>query len=79
MNFIITIKYFHPQLQIGLEDPRNAWWFAAGKQPVKINALIYQGQLYYRIPVSGKRISYKQLKKGLIKKQIIIQEEPLPF
>lgn len=79
MRIAAIIKYFHPAFQIGLEDPRNAWLFSEGKTPIKLNAIIYQGQLYYRLPVSGKRISYKILKRGLIRKQIIIKEELLPF
>jgi hypothetical protein len=55
LNYIVTIKYSNPFLKIGLHDVRNAW---------------YQGTLYFRFPGSGRRISYKQLKKGLIKKQI---------
>ena len=76
-----TIKYYHPTLAIGLEDVRNAWLFVAGKQPVKLKTIIHQGNLSYRLPGSGKRVSYKKLKEGLIKKQIQIKEEEyrIPF
>jgi hypothetical protein len=49
--------------------------------PVKLKTIIYQGLLTYRLPVSGKRISYRTLKKGLIKKKIILQQSLyiLPF
>jgi len=69
LNNIITIRYFNPVLKIGLQDVRNAWYMA-DKTPVRLTTIIYQGALYFRFPGSGKRISYKQLKKGLIKKQI---------
>ena len=76
MRFLISIKYFNPKLCIGLEDIRNAWFFENPKTPVRVNTVIHQGQLHYRLLVSGKRISYRRLKKGLVKKQIIIY---LPF
>ncbi|TAL47861.1 MAG: hypothetical protein EPN92_04345 [Chitinophagaceae bacterium] len=75
MQLSITIKYFNPLLQIGLEDLRNAWLYSGKETPVKLSTVIHQGVLHYRIPGSGKRISYRTLKKGLIKKRITI---PLP-
>jgi hypothetical protein len=80
LNYIITIRYFNPVLKIGLQDVRNAWYLA-DKNPVQLTTIIYQGALYFRFPGSGRRISYKQLKKGLIKKQIdlILPLEVLPF
>jgi len=80
LNYIITIRYFNPFLKIGLQDVRNAWYLA-DKTPVQLTTIIYQGALYFRFPGSGRRISYKQLKKGLIKKQIdlIMPLELLPF
>lgn len=81
MRFSISIKYYHPGLQIGIEDIKNAWYLPEGAAAVKLNTIVYQGQLAYRFPSSGKRISYRQLKKGLIRKQIIIRLplELLPF
>lgn len=82
MQFTISIKYFHPILQIGLEDVRNAWLFSDNdKTPVPLKTVIHQGHLHYRLPISGKRISYRSLKKGLIRKSIIVQLplQLLPF
>ena len=75
----ITIRYYHPELKIGLEDVRNAWLLA--EQPIKLACAIHLGGLVYRVPVSQKRISYRTLKKGLIKKQIVIRQPVclLPF
>jgi len=80
LNYIITIRYFNPVLKIGLQDVKNAWYLA-DKTPVQLTTIIYQGALYFRFPGSGRRISYKQLKKGLIKKQIdlIMPLDLLPF
>ena len=78
---LYTIKYFHPALAIGLQDIRNAWLLLPGKEPLKLRTIMHQGNLSYRLPVSGKRVSYRSIKKGLIKKQIIIKEEQcrIPF
>ena len=68
-------------MQIGIEDIKNAWFLPENEAPVKLNTIVHQGQLTYRFPSSGKRISYRQLKKGLIKKRIIVRQpiELLPF
>jgi len=80
LNYIITIRYFNPILKIGLQDVRNAWYLA-DQTPIQLATIIYQGALYFRFPGTGKRVSYKKIKKGLIKKQIILQFplELLPF
>ncbi|HVT85836.1 MAG TPA: hypothetical protein VHD35_11595 [Chitinophagaceae bacterium] len=82
MQFTISINYFHPTLQIGLKNVRNAWLFSDNNEdPLPLKTVIHQGHLHYRLPISGKRISYNALKKGLIKKSIIIQLplQLLPF
>lgn len=75
----ITLKYIHPALNLGIEDIRNVWLLSA--TPVKLTTNIHQGSLVFRIPVSGKRISYKTLKRGLIKRQLVIRRpyQLLPF
>jgi len=81
MKFTIEIKYFHPQLMIGLENIKEAWLISDLKNPVELTTIIHQGNLYYRIPNSGKRISYRILKKVLISKKIVIRlpMQLLPF
>ena len=66
----ILIKYINPALNPGIEDIRNVWLLSA--TPVKLTTTIHQGSLIFRIPFSGKRISYKTLKKGLVKKNFFI-------
>ena len=75
----VVIRYFHPAYNIGLQDIRNAWLL--NKPPVKLTTTIYRGNLIFRMPGSGKRISYRTLKKGLIKKTIVLRFpiELLPF
>lgn len=75
----IFIRYVHPELNIGVEDTRNIWLL--GQPPVKLPVSLHRGALSYRLPGSGKRISYRMLKKGLTKKQMIIRLplQLLPF
>jgi hypothetical protein len=75
----IIIKYFHPGLKLGFQDIRNVWLVEA--KPVKLITTLHRGNLVFRFPVSGKRISYATLKKGLIKKQLVIRRPVylLPF
>mgnify|MGYP003496123392 CR=1 FL=1 len=75
---MIILKYWNPQYEIAFADWQNVYQFP---QKIKMLREVYRGELYYRMPGSCKRISYKQLKRGLQKKQIIIHEELnlLPF
>jgi hypothetical protein len=70
----IHIKYIHPVFNIGVENIRSVWLLSA--TPSKLTNTVHQGNLIFRVPLTGKRISYKTLKKGLIKKQLIIR---LPY
>jgi hypothetical protein len=72
---MIIIKYWNAQLQIGLADWRTVYQFPQ-KRLMQIE--IHQGKLCYRIKGSSRRISYNRIKKGLVRKQLII-EENLPF
>ena len=75
----ITISHFHPQLNVGIENIRTAWLLT--KTPVKLTTALHRGSLVFRVPGSGKRISYRTLKKGLIKKKIVFCKpvDLLPF
>ena len=68
----ILIKYINPSLNIGLANVKNAWLL--GPTPVQLSVAVHRGLLVYRLPGSGKRISYRSLKKGLVKTNIIITE-----
>lgn len=75
----IHLKYIHPALKLGVEDIRTVWLL--GNVPVKLTTATHRGSLVFRWPVSGKRVSYQTLKKGLIKKHLIIKRyyEVIPF
>ena len=62
----ISIRHFHPGLNIGVQDVRNMWLLC--NTPVKPVVGLHRGTLVFRIPGSTKRISYQALKKGLIKR-----------
>lgn len=72
---MIILKYWNAQLQIGLADWRNVYQFP---QEEIMFTEIHQGKLCYRCKWFSKRISYDRLKKGLVKKRLVIKEE-LPF
>lgn len=67
----VILKYFNPLLNIGIQDIRQVWLLS--EEPVKLITTLHQGSLAYRIPGSRKRISYRTLKKGLIKKTITLK------
>ena len=75
---MIALKYWNESLQPGLADWKTVYQFP---QKELMEKEIHQGNLYYRSRGSNRRISYKQIKKGLIKKQIFIKEALfiLPF
>jgi hypothetical protein len=72
------VKLFNPQLKIGLVNWREAWLFET-EYSEKLYTEVYKGRLVFRQRCSSKRVSYCNLKKGLIRKQILIKEKPLPF
>ncbi len=75
----IQLKYYSKEFNIGLADLKNAWFLTG--LPVRLNVSVHQGCLCYRLPQDGKRVSYRQLKKGLVKctRLICLPYEPLPF
>ena len=72
------IKLFNPKLNIGLVSWREAWLFEE-EYPEKLHTEVHKGKLVFRKRGSSVRISFQQVKKGLIRKQILIKEMPLPF
>jgi hypothetical protein len=76
-------SFGHPVYNIGLQDIRNAWLL--NKPPMKLTTTTYRGNLIF-LPIaigtgSGKLISYRTLKKGLVKKTIVLSfpVKLLPF
>ena len=73
------LRYFHPGLNIGMADLKNVWLLHP--VPLQLSVIVYRGSLTYRIPVTGKRISYRTLKKGLVKEIRVVNVPlyPMPF
>jgi len=66
LNYAITIRYFNPILNIGLQDVRNAWYLA-DQTPIQLTTIIYQGALYFRFP-GRETDKLQKTKKGVDKK-----------
>lgn len=75
---MIRLQYINTQLSIGLVNFREAW-LLEGEFPQKLYTEVYKGRLVFRMPGSFRRVSYQKIKKGLIKKEVFVKEEPLPF
>ena len=73
---MIKLKYWNPFYQIALADWQHVYQFPAKE---KMQQEVYRGSLYYRLRGSSRRISYKQLKMGLQRKDMGIINELLPF
>lgn len=77
-NFIQMkiLKYYNPKFQIAFSNWRELYQLPQQQLMCKE---VHQGNLYYRCKGSVNRVSYLQIKKGLVQRQTIIQEHPLPF
>lgn len=64
----ITLKLINEKLHIGLVNWREVYIFYP--EVIQLTAEVDRGRLVYRSKRSKKRISYLQIKKGLIKKTI---------
>ena len=75
----IVVEYYNPLLNIAFRNVKEVWLLSV--PPVCLPPAIHRGELIYRVPQTGKRISYRQLKKGLIKRrlEIAIPLQLLPF
>jgi hypothetical protein len=75
----IYLRYYNPALKIGLADLKSVWLLEG--EPVQLLVTVYRGNLVYRMPKTRKRISYRTLKKGLIKTNIVLKRplQLLPF
>jgi len=82
MQVEIKLKYYNPLLQIALRDWREVYYFPTkANNPTQLNPEFYRGDLVYRARGESKRYSYRQIKKGLIPKIVVIRKELqlLPF
>lgn len=66
----INLQYLNQKLNIGMLDWKNVYLLKPCL--VKLIPEVYKGKFIYRISGSSKRISYSNIKKGLIKKSFSI-------
>lgn len=69
----IHFRYYNPLLHLGVVDIKQV--YQLGPEPVLLNVEVYRGKLVYRAKGSSRRISYDQLKDGLVKKLLAVEEE----
>ncbi|HEY8688633.1 MAG TPA: hypothetical protein VIM07_05310 [Chitinophagaceae bacterium] len=72
MQQIIKLKYVNKKLNIGMVSWREVYLLSP--QLIKLFVEVDKGRLVYRPKGSGKRISYLQIKNGLVKTEIKIIE-----
>jgi hypothetical protein len=60
-------KYFSHGFSFAFAYCQHA--YLIGETPVLLQPRVHRGALVYRIPATGKHISYKQLKKTLLNKE----------
>jgi hypothetical protein len=71
----IQLKYINPSLQIGFVSWKEVYQLLP--EVIQLQVEVDKGRLVYRGKGSSKRITYHQLKKGLVKtSQWITQETP---
>lgn len=66
----IIAKYYNASLNVAVANWREVYLLPDTRLLVEYQA----GQIRYREPGSTSRFSYGQLKKGLIRKQVVIKE-----
>ena len=69
----IQLRYIHEGLHLGFVSIREAYLLAPNVTPLLIE--VYRGGLVYRAKGSSKRISYRQIKKGLRKTSRYLERE----
>lgn len=71
----IQLKYIDKNLQIGLVNWREAYLLYP--EIIRLSVGVDRGRLVYRIKGKNRRISYKRVKKGLIRTSVwIVQQVP---
>ena len=73
---LVKFTYYNPVLKIAFNNWRQV--YLVKDPPVLLKPVIHRGALVYRLPDTGKRISYKKLKQGMVNREISIWIDPLP-
>jgi hypothetical protein len=73
----VTCRYYNPLLKLALNDWREVYLLA--NPPGLLKTETHRSSLVYRFPKTGKRISYKKVKQGLIRQGVVLQLQVLPL
>jgi hypothetical protein len=69
----LTFHYTNPGLHIGLNSWREVYLLLP--EPMQLYPEVYRGELVYRAKGSSRRITYIEIKKGLLKRKTTIEQE----
>lgn len=72
----IKCSYYNPVYQIAFSNWRELYLLKEKEGFELLAVEVYQGQLAYRSKGSSKRITWHNIKKGLLKKEVLLY---LPF
>ncbi len=72
MERAVRFRYYNERLKVGMVDVREVYQLEPELKLLKPE--VYRGKLVYRAKGSARRISYEQLKNGLIKKNFLVNE-----
>jgi len=67
----ILLRFWNEKLKVSMNDWKTVYLFDINT--VQLIPEMYKGSLVDRIPQSSRHISYKTIKKGLKRKQQVIQ------
>ena len=70
---IKKLKLINEKLGIGMVNWKEVYIYSP--RQIKMIPEVDRGRLVYRAKGSERRISYQMIKKGLIKKEVLIKEE----
>ena len=67
----IELKYVNDRINIGMVDVKEV--YCLFPEITKLQPEVFRGKLVYRAKGSSQRVSYLQLKKGLVKRRLVIE------
>ena len=69
----IKLRYINERLKVGMVDIKQLYLLSP--RPTQLRPEVYKGKLVYRAKGSTRRISFDQIKRGLVKRSFVVMEE----
>lgn len=69
----LQLKYINKELKVGMVDWKQV--YLLHPKVIQLKPEVDKGRLVYRAKGASRRISYAQIKKGLVKENVWIKEE----